>query len=139
MRVIETLNFTKLAKSKYPKSETTPYNPWAVCHKSVGPDKDDPKFERCVHHLKDQNKEKNKGSGGKSKSCRIDETKPVGEGEIYTPNKEDSWIEESKGHKFTRIGPRQGRENGDEKWNNVLRKMRELRNDPVLASLKKKK
>lgn len=62
MKDIETESFTKLSKSKYPKSETTPYNPWAVCNKSTGGKKEDPdKFERCVHHLKSQNKEKHKG------------------------------------------------------------------------------
>lgn len=51
----------KRAKSKYPKSETEPYNPWAVCNKSTGGKKEEPeKFERCVRHLKDQNRKKNK-------------------------------------------------------------------------------
>lgn len=61
MKIIETQSFEKIAKSKYPKSETEPYNPWAVCTKSTGgKKKNKKKFERCVHHLKDQNKEKNK-------------------------------------------------------------------------------
>ena len=61
MKKIETESFKKLAKSKYPKEETEPYNPWAVCNKSTGGKKEDPeKFERCVHHLKDQNKKDNK-------------------------------------------------------------------------------
>ncbi len=61
MKVIMTANFQKLAKSKYPKSETEPYNPWAVCNKSTGGNAEEKeKFERCVKHLKDQNKKKNK-------------------------------------------------------------------------------
>lgn len=47
-------------KSKFPKSETTPYNPWAVCTESVGRE-DKEKYERCVQHIKDQNRETNRG------------------------------------------------------------------------------
>lgn len=55
------------AKSKYPKEETTPYNPWAVCNTSTGGKKDSPeKFERCVHHLKDQNRKSHKGEKKKA-------------------------------------------------------------------------
>ncbi len=61
MKTICSKLFEKVAKSKYPKSETEPYNPWAVCNKSTGGKKEEPeKFERCVKHLKDQNKKKNK-------------------------------------------------------------------------------
>jgi len=49
----------KIAKSKYPKSETEPYNPWAVCTESAGRE-DKGKYERCVKHIKKQNKDKNK-------------------------------------------------------------------------------
>lgn len=63
MKVIETGQF-KFAKkkSKYPKSETTPYNPWAVCNESTGGKNEagEDKFERCVHHIKDQNKKRHK-------------------------------------------------------------------------------
>lgn len=60
MKIIKTTNFEKLSKSKYPKEETEPYNPWAVCNKSTGGKKEEPeKFERCVKHIKDQNKKKN--------------------------------------------------------------------------------
>lgn len=63
MKTIETNSFLKLSKSKYPKSETEPYNPWAVCNKSTDGKKEDPeKFERCVQHLRDQNRKKNKKS-----------------------------------------------------------------------------
>lgn len=48
------------AKSKIPKDELKPYNPFAVCNTSVGTE-DSPKRERCIHHIKDQNKKKNKG------------------------------------------------------------------------------
>ena len=60
MKNIQTESFERFAKSKYPKSETEPYNPWAVCNKSTGgKKKGKEKFERCVQHLKDENKEKN--------------------------------------------------------------------------------
>ena len=59
MKEIETEQY-KLAKKKYPKSETTPYNPWAVCTDSAGRE-DKAKYERCIMHVKQQNKKKNKG------------------------------------------------------------------------------
>ena len=57
------MKITKISKkkNKYPKSETEPYNPWAVCTKSVGRD-DKEKYERCVKDVKKQNKDKNKDS-----------------------------------------------------------------------------
>ena len=58
MKVIETQKF-KLAKSKYPKSEMTPYNPFAVCTKSTGRE-DKEKYENCIQNLKKQNRKKNK-------------------------------------------------------------------------------
>lgn len=58
MKIIET-NSYKQAKSKYPKSETTPYNPWAVCTESCGREDED-KYERCVRDLKKKNKKENK-------------------------------------------------------------------------------
>lgn len=53
------LEAKKNKKSKYPKSETTPYNPWAVCTDSVGRE-DKEKYERCVKHVKEDNRERNK-------------------------------------------------------------------------------
>ena len=59
MKILKTVNYLKIAKSKYPKSETEPYNPWAVCNKSTGgKKKNSDKFEKCVHHLKEENKKK---------------------------------------------------------------------------------
>jgi len=49
----------RAAKSKYPKSETTPYNPWAVCTDSTGREDKD-KYERCVKHVKEKNKKQNR-------------------------------------------------------------------------------
>ena len=46
-------------KSKYPKNETEPYNPWAVCTDSVGRD-DKEKYERCIQHVKEDNKKRNR-------------------------------------------------------------------------------
>lgn len=71
MKVLYSESFDKIAENKYPKSETEPYNPWAVCNKSTGGKKEEPeKFERCVKHLKNQNKEKNK-------KAEIDEFKDI--------------------------------------------------------------
>lgn len=59
----------KKKKEKYPKEETEPYNPWAVCTDSVGRD-DKEKYERCVKKVKDQNKERNeKEAGLEEKLC----------------------------------------------------------------------
>jgi len=72
MKILVSKGYLKLAKNKYPKSETEPYNPWAVCNKSTGGKKEEPeKFERCVQHLKSQNKKK--------------DMKPSKPGEVYTP------------------------------------------------------
>ena len=49
----------KAAKSKYPKSETGPYNPWAVCTESVGRE-DEEKYESCVRQVKEQNRRRNR-------------------------------------------------------------------------------
>jgi len=65
---ISSESFLRLSKSKYPKDEVEPYNPWAVCNKSTGGKKKAPeKFERCVHHLKEQNKEDNEKAVKKKK------------------------------------------------------------------------
>lgn len=45
-------------KNKYPKEEMEPYNPFAVCTKSVGRD-DEEKYESCIQQVKQQNKERN--------------------------------------------------------------------------------
>lgn len=76
MKIIISENYSKLAKSKYPKSETEPTNPWAVCNKSTGGKKKSPaKFERCVQHVKQQNRKENKTK----------DMKPSKPGEVYTP------------------------------------------------------
>lgn len=140
MRMIETNNFTKLAKSKYPKSETEPYNPWAVCNNSTGgKKKNKKKFERCVEHLRDQNKEDNKK---KKKSEDLTETKPVGWGETYNPNTEDSFVEQTKGQKLHRKGPVTVTVNKDKQWDDLLSKMRKLPRmelSPVMAESKENK
>ena len=83
MKIIKTAEYNKIAK-KYPKSETTPYNPWAVCNESIGGKKESPeKFERCVHHIKDQNKGENKDEKKQSQY----------EGQVYTPEIEDPFAE----------------------------------------------
>lgn len=93
MREIISPAFEKLAKSKYPKSETEPYNPWAVCNKSTGgKKKDKAKFERCVQHLKDQNREENKGKKKeerKAAQVQVTQSKPAYEGQVHTPAMED--------------------------------------------------
>jgi hypothetical protein len=58
---------SKKGKNKYPKSETEPYNPWAVCTESVGRD-DKEKYESCVKQVKEQNKERNKNKKSKESS-----------------------------------------------------------------------
>lgn len=59
MKLLFSESFEKLSKSKYPKSETEPTNPWAVCTDKVGRENKD-KYERCVRHIKDQNRKENK-------------------------------------------------------------------------------
>jgi hypothetical protein len=44
----------KVVESKKKKG---PWNPWAICNTSVGTEESD-KRERCIHHIKDQNKDK---------------------------------------------------------------------------------
>lgn len=58
MKTIKTHNY-KLAKKKYPKSETEPYNPWDVCTDKVGREDKD-KYERCIKGVKKKNKKDNK-------------------------------------------------------------------------------
>ena len=122
MKNILTGSFHKLAKSKYPKSETEPYNPWAVCNKSTGGKKEDPdKFERCVHHLKDQNESDNK-------KAETDDLKSAGKGNIlgrpsryrvdeYDPKK----IDEEKEREY------------DTLWEEALRKVKRKDREPVMS------
>lgn len=51
------------------------YNPWAVCNKSTGgKSKSKDKFERCVHHIKDQNAEKESMSSNDIRDAGVKET-----------------------------------------------------------------
>lgn len=82
MKILKTAAYNKIA-DKYPKSETTPYNPWRICNKSTGGKKESPEaFERCVKHLKEQNKSKNK------------KKKSQFEGQIYTPEVENQFSQQ---------------------------------------------
>jgi len=60
MKILKTSSYSKITKSKYPKEETTPYNPWAVCSDNIDKEKEPEKHERCVQHIKDKNREKNR-------------------------------------------------------------------------------
>ena len=118
MKIIETNNFKKIA-GKIPKSETTPYNPWAVCTESVGRENKD-KYEKCVQHIKKQNREKNKDS------------KPAMEGETYSPKTEEEYLRRNKG-KLERKGvPGKQKKN----WDDVLNKMRKTKIEPQYAENK---
>lgn len=80
MKTICSKSFDKIAKSKYPKSETEPTNPWAVCTDKVGRE-DKAKYERCVQHIKEQNRKENKAS----------ETKSI----IIEAKKKEKWIQDA--------------------------------------------
>lgn len=125
MKIIISENYLKLSKSKYPKSETEPYNPWAVCNKSTGGKKKSPaKFERCVQDIKRQNRKKNKTKDMKS-------SKP---GEVYTPevekrDDESGYNVEQKGQIHRKKLPRDKfPENkgpiDDKKWKELLEKIK---------------
>lgn len=125
MKIIISENYLKLSKSKYPKSETEPTNPWAVCNKSTGGKKKSPaKFERCVQHVKRQNRKKNKTK----------DMKPSKPGEVYTPEveKRDDEIGynvRQKGQIHRKKLPRDRfPENkgpiDDEKWKELLEKIK---------------
>jgi len=61
----------KKSKEKYPDSEMKPYNPFAVCTKSVG--RDDPdKYESCIQQVKQQNRETNMKDKKKDKKAQKD-------------------------------------------------------------------
>ena len=127
MKIIVSEAYLKLAKSKYPKSETEPYNPWAVCNKSTGGEKEEPeKFERCVQHLKSQNRKKNKK-----------DMKPSKPGDVHTPEIEEredrdgTYIKE-RGHYFRHNLPREQflvddvtKGKKDYKWEQVLKKIKD--------------
>lgn len=51
MKIIETLKFAKKKKEWDP-------NPWAVCRSRISEDEPE-KLERCIQHVKDQQKKKN--------------------------------------------------------------------------------
>jgi hypothetical protein len=127
MKIIETDLFLKLAKSKYPKSETTPYNPWAVCSRSVGREDKDA-YERCIMHLKDQNKKKNKGKKKSKKEASLNDSKPAWEGSVLTPQNEDQYVEESYGEKPKTKRPPRRTGNKDMSHDEFLRL---LYRDPV--------
>lgn len=75
MKIIKTSSYLK--KAKIPESETTPYNPWAVCNKSTGGKKKNPdKFEKCVHDIKKKNKKENKIKDVKASKYPEEETTP---------------------------------------------------------------
>jgi hypothetical protein len=120
--------FNKVADSKYPKSETEPTNPWAVCNKSTGGKKKAPaKFERCVQHVKEQNREENMGEtkdvrGGRSFQFRSDEVA----GEDFDRNLRDEMSGQADVDKSHRL---------DDIWLDALRKQKakEKAQEPVFA------
>jgi hypothetical protein len=136
MRIIVSEEFSKLSKSKYPKSETEPTNPWAVCTDRVGRDDED-KYERCVHHIKDQNRKENKSK----KSSDLGDMKPSEIGGIYGPAVEEEddragFHVKQKGRAH-RPGLRPGA-GGDATWDDVIRKIRQNKElEPQFASNKK--
>ena len=58
MRIIETNNYHEItAKKKFTyKGKSYDTNPFAVCNKSISKKDDPAKWERCVHHVKDNSK-----------------------------------------------------------------------------------
>lgn len=139
MNILQTESFNKISKSKYPKSETEPYNPWAVCNKSTGGKKKDPeKFERCVHHLKDQNKKKDKKEAGiddvkdvagLTRKLRTNKVSPV-EFQRKLDNEFSGKADEERGNEL------------DDVWLDKLRSLRrnkERRNNLVLTFVVEKK
>jgi hypothetical protein len=122
MRVIATAKYVKKLAEK--KKDWDP-NPWAVCHTTVDKKKDPDKYERCVHHVKD-----------KQKDC----SKPAMEGTTYTPEKEDEWVAKSRYKK-----PRKSRlpihniepdQYTDADWRRLVRKHMKSKN--VVIEAKKK-
>ena len=125
MKILKTANYEKLARDK---AEDFEVNPWAVCHTTVDKDQDPSKYERCVKKVKQKSRKDD------TKDMGIGETKPAGEGEIYTPEMEDEWADKQHG-KYHRQGLRPGTGSGQRKttWDDVLRKMREQKEkEPIL-------
>lgn len=132
MKIIVSEEYLKLGKSKYPKSETEPYNPWAVCNKSTGGKKEEPeKFERCVQHIKSKNRKKNK-----KKDCGPGDMKSSRPGFVHTQEIEKKEDEEGKyvkqkGQYFRHNLPRENipggnvPENEDYEWEKVLKKIKD--------------
>ena len=111
----------KFAEGKYPESETEPYNPWAVCNKSTGGKKEAPeKFERCVHHLKEQNKEENMKDvrPGRSVHYRTNETPD----DVFQQKIDDELSGRSEQDNSQRL---------DDIWLDALKKQR--MREPVMA------
>ena len=77
MKIIKTSSYLKIA-DKYPKEETTPYNPWAICNSTTeGKKKNPSKFEKCVQDVKAKNREENdetKDVRGRTRDYRTDST-----------------------------------------------------------------
>lgn len=72
----------------------------------------------------------------------LTETKPVGWGEVYDPNTEDSFVEQTRGQKLHRKGPVTVTVNKDKQWDDLLSKMRKLPQmemAPVMAKSEDKK
>ena len=62
----------------------------------------------------------------KMAQSKIDETKPIGEGEVYSPKNEDEWVDKTKGHKLHRRAPRSRKKNPDDRWDEIINKMHDL-------------
>ncbi len=123
MKIISSEKYLKLAKSEYPKSETEPYNPWAVCNKSTGGKKEEPeKFERCVQHLKSQNRKKNKKKDMKSSEPGFVHTPEVEEEE----DREGKYIKD-RGKYVRHNLPREQFPEGeqDPKWKEILKRIKD--------------
>lgn len=132
MKEIVSQGFAVLAKSKYPKSETEPYNPWAVCNKSTGgKKKDKDKFERCVHHLKDQNRDTNKGKKKKHEDKEaggIDATKPARgiKRREYIPVDPDTLFQDKLDRELSGEAEEDRSSELNDAWLNAVRKHRQL-------------
>jgi len=125
---------TKSAKSKYPKSETTPYNPWAVCTESTGREDED-KYERCVQHIKDQNRQKNKGKK-KKKDAQVQPTKPVrmkGRGFVHVDRSmKDRWRDVEQ--QMSEEGQEEEAKRYDDMWEDLVRRQQQKSRVPVAST-----
>jgi hypothetical protein len=120
MRVIATSKYIK----QYAKKNWDP-NPWAVCHTTVDKDSEPAKYERCVQHVKDDQK---------------DYTKPAMEGVVLTPKNEDEFVNQSRYKKPKRtrlpihdIEPDQYTE---EDWRRLVRK--HMKSKSIIIEAKKR-